>query len=64
MTIREIKEGEFFTLKPIDNPKESQVYVRGPYDRSSRKYSAVKFSDINSERLFPADREVYVDFTF
>ena len=39
MKIQELKKGDYFTLKPIAEPKESQVYVYDGYDRSERKYS-------------------------
>lgn len=62
--IKELKQGDFFTLKPYDEPKESQVYIRGEYDKSTKKYSCVKFSDVNCERLLAGNKEVYTDFTF
>lgn len=64
MTIKELKKGDFFTLKPITEPKESQVYIRGEYDRSEKKYSCGKFSDMCYERFFKGDKEVFTDFTF
>lgn len=64
MKIKDLKKGDYFTIKPIENPTESQVYVRGDYDRADKKYCCCKFSDINSERLFKGDKEVFVDFTF
>ena len=64
MKIKELKKGEFFTLKPINNPKETQVYIRGDYDRETRKYSCGKFSDISFSRLFDGNKEAYTDFTF
>lgn len=64
MTIKDLKKGEYFTLKPIENPTESQVYVRGEYDRTERKYSASKFSDFCSDRLFKPTTQVYTEFTF
>ena len=64
MTIRELKKGDYFTMKPIDNPSENQVFVRGDYDRSERKYECYKFSDICSFRYLKGDKEVYTDFTF
>lgn len=64
MKIRDLKKGEFFTLKPISNPKETQVYIRGDYDRETRKYSCGKFSDISFSRLLDGNKEVYTDFTF
>ena len=64
MTVKQLKRGDFFTLKPIETPKESQVYVRGDYDRSSKKYICYKFSDVCSTREIKGDKEVYTDFTF
>lgn len=64
MTIRELKKGDFFTLRPVDEPKESQVYVRDDYDRSEKKYGAYKFSDVNSFRSFKPTTQVYTGFTF
>lgn len=64
MTIKELKKGDYFTLKPVENPKESQVYVRGEYDRSERKYEANKFSDFCSSRLLKPTTQVYTDFIF
>ena len=64
MTIKELKKGEFFTLKEIDNPKESQVFIRGEYDNSSKKYSCCKFSDTNTERFLDGKKEIFVNFTF
>lgn len=62
--IRELKKDEFFTLKPIEEPKESQVWVMDGYDRSERVYTAYKFSDVNSWRNFKGDKEVCTGFTF
>ena len=64
MTVKQLKNGEFFTLKPIAEPKESQVYIRGEYDRSAKKYECGKFSDISYSRLLKGDIEVYTDFVF
>ena len=64
MKIKELKQGEWFTLKPIEDPKESQVYIRGAYDRSEKKYECGKFSDISYSRILKGDTEVYTVFTF
>ena len=63
-TIKDLKNGEFFTLKPIENPTESQVYIRGEYDRSERKYEATKFSDFCATRMLKPTAKVYTEFTF
>lgn len=59
-TIRELKHGEFFRLKP-DSKK---TYVRGDYDRSEKKYSCIDYDDFNHERFFCGNQIVLVDFTF
>lgn len=64
MKLKELKNGEMFTLKPIEYPKESQVYIREEYDRSTKKYICIKWSDVNAERLLKGDKEVYTEFYF
>lgn len=64
MKVRQCRKGEFITLKEIENPKESQVYIVCGYDRSQRKYELQKFSDINSFRYVKPDTTVFTDFTF
>ena len=64
MKLKNLKKGEYFTLKPIEEPKENQVYIRGEYDRTEKKYECGKFSDISYTRYIDGDREVYTDFTF
>ena len=62
--IKDLKKGEYFTLKPIEYPKESIVWIRGDYERSEKKYSCSKFSDICHENFMKGDKLVYVDFEF
>lgn len=64
MTIKDLKKGDFFTLKPIGEPTESQVFIKGEYDRSEKKYECTKFSDFSSSRLLKANTVVYTDFIF
>lgn len=64
MTVKDLKKGEYFTIKMVENPKESQVYIRGEYDRTEKKYCCGKFSDISESRMFKGDKEVYTEFTF
>ena len=64
MKIKEMKKGEFFTVKAINNPTEKQVWVRGEYDKSERKYECYKWDDVCSTRLFKGDKEVFTGFTF
>lgn len=62
--LKTLKEGDFFTLKPIEEAKESQVYVRQHYDRGSKTFSSCRYDDIAKERFFKGNRKVYVDFIF
>ncbi len=64
MKLKDLKQGDYFILQPIAEPKESQVYIRGEYDRSTKKYICGKFIDISYSRLFDGNKEVYTDFTF
>ena len=64
MKLKELKEGEYFTLKPIAEPSEKQVYIRGGYDRSEKKYDCGRFDDIGYSKYINGDKEVYTDFTF
>lgn len=63
-TVKDLKPGEWFTLKPTKEPRESRVYIRGEYDRSERKYECGKFSDISYRRYLKGSTPVYTDFTF
>ena len=62
--IKDLKAGEYFTFKEVECPKESQVWVRGEYDRSSKTYSVTKWADICHEKFVRGDKEVFVDFIF
>lgn len=64
MTIKDLKIGDYFTIKPIEEPKETQVYIRGEYDRSSKKYCCGRFDDISYSRDFSGNKVVYTEFTF
>ena len=60
-----LKKGDYFTLKDIEEPKESQVFTKGDYNRSTKKFNCAKFSDcLRDFREFKADRLIYIDFTF
>ena len=64
MTMKELRKGDFFTLRAIEDPAPSQVYIRGEYDRTERKYWAQKFSDISDGKYIDGNREVYINFEF
>lgn len=64
IAIKRLKKGDFFTLKEIEDPKESQVWIKGEWDRSEHKYVCTRFDDISESRLIKATKPVYTGFTF
>lgn len=62
--LKDLKKGEWFCIKPYNEPKESQVYIREDYDRGLKKYMCGKFDDISAYRYFSGTKTVYVDFYF
>lgn len=64
MTVKDLKKGEFFTRKAIENPTERQVFVRGEYDRETKKYECQRFDDISSCIYLKGDTKVFTDFVF
>lgn len=64
MTLKELKKGDFFTKKNIENPTENQVWIKGDYDRATKKFSIIRFSDMNDEQMMAGNKEVYTEFTF
>ena len=64
MKIKELKKGDFFTKKELDAPKDSQVWIRGDYDRSSKRYECQRFDDVSSFCYLPGTKEVFTGFVF
>lgn len=62
--LKNVKIGDYFTLRPLEEPKASQVYVRSDYDREIKKYEVYKFIDCGDFRMMRGDKIVYVDFFF
>ena len=75
--LKDVKKGEFFTKKPIEEPKETQVFIKGKYSRRWGKYEAIHFSDVccgllDGETkvctsfcgLLDGETKVYTGFTF
>ena len=63
-TLKDLKKGEFFTKKQIEDPKDSQVWIRGDYDRAQKKYECTNFDDANRFCYMKGSAEVFTDFTF
>jgi hypothetical protein len=64
MKVKDIKKGEFFTKKDIECPRDSQVWIRGEYCRSEKKYECTRFDDINTICYMSGSKDVFTDFTF
>ena len=62
--LKDLKQGEWFTRKPIEEPRESQVFIRRDYVRQDKKYICERFNDMNSYILLKGDTTVYTDFIF
>ena len=64
MKLKELKKGEYFTRKAVEYPTEKQVWVRGSYDRSTKKYDCWRFDDVCISAEIPGNKEVFTDFIF
>ena len=63
--ISEVPTGEFIrTVAPKTGRVMQRVYVLDGYDRSTRKYVAHAWDDINQEIYLTKTRQVLVGFTF
>lgn len=57
--LRNVKKGDFFMLN-----ESGRVYIRGEYERSSRKYSYSPADDFCRECFAKGSRKVLVGFTY
>lgn len=64
MTIKDLKKGDYFTFMSVQYPSENIVWVKGEYDRETKKYIVFKFNDVNKYRLVKGSQNVYQDFVF
>ena len=66
MKLKELKKDDIFSRKPLNNREAlaSQVYIKGSYDRSTKKYWCQKWNDISKGIELKGDTEVYQDFIF
>ena len=63
--LKDLKKGEYFTIKPIEEPTDSQVFKKGDYDRAEKKYDCAQCSDIwGAGRQFKGTKKVYIDFYY
>lgn len=59
-TLKSLKPGEFFKRKATSDI----VYVKGPYDRTDKKFECTKWEDANAWILLKGTTQVVVDFDF
>lgn len=64
MKLKQLKKGDWFTLKPVPYPTDRQVYIRGEYDRSTKRYLCGRCDDISYSRQLKPDTPVYTDFIY
>lgn len=67
MRIRDIPRGEYFvttSISPDETPDERCVWVRGEYNRSSRKYECYKWEDVNHTHEFDGSNGIHRFYFF
>ena len=57
--VKELKHGEYFTLKEIEEPKESQVWVRDDYDPAEKEFICYNFADTSKWKYLKGDKKVF-----
>ena len=62
--LKNLKRGEFFTRKPLEFPKESQVFIKAEYDRTEKRYFCERWNDICDGIMLKGETIVYIGFTF
>lgn len=62
--LKDLRAGEWFTRKPLEEPNEKQVFIRRDYIRQDKKYYCERFSDMNDGILLKGETTVYTDFIF
>lgn len=66
MKLKELKKGDLFALKAHGehHVSDSQVYIKGEFDRSIKKYDCGRADDISYSRYFDGNKTVYTDFVY
>jgi len=63
-TLKELKKGDFFTKKSIVYPNDNQVWIKGDWIVSMRKYACTRFSDHCDIQYITPSKEVFTDLIF
>lgn len=56
VTIKQVQKGDYFRFTPNGN-----LFVRGYYERSSKKYEYYAYDDVNHEGFAKGSRKVFVE---
>ncbi|MEK9749569.1 MAG: hypothetical protein VW333_12705 [Pseudomonadales bacterium] len=64
LTIKDLKKGDYLTLKNIDDPKANQVWLKDDYDKSSKSFFIVNFANMNKSKLVKGSLKIYTSFNF
>ena len=62
--LKSLKKGAWFTVKPIAEPTDKQVYIKDDYDREEKKFMCGRCDDISYSTYFKGDKLVYDDSNF
>jgi len=62
--LKSLKKGTWFTIKPIAEPTDKQVYIKDDYDREEKKFMCGRCDDISYSTYFKGDKLVYTDFIY
>ncbi len=64
MPVEKIASGEFVRRISKDGSVQETTYVRGDFDRSSKRYSLTDFNDVNREVFVKKGTLLFVGFTY
>lgn len=63
VTLTSVKPGEYFRLV-TKTGVQAPIYIKGDYDRASKRFSIYKFENINAERFVKGSALVCTNFDF
>lgn len=53
----------FFTLRHIEEPKDTQVFEKSHFNQCDKTYTVINYAG-TSEKYLKGTRKVYINFTF
>ena len=59
MKLKDLEKGDYFTRKINNYPTGKQVYIKGYYDRSLKKYSCINWLDTSKEIFLKPETEIF-----